>query len=90
MPNYEALTDFLLTKNETVVTVTLPELDRIVGGLPASAHKHSAWWANSRRSHDHAKYWLDAHRQAKPDFNAGRVRFVMGGEVIRGPNRVRT
>jgi hypothetical protein len=89
MPNYRALTNHLSGRDEPVIAMSLSELDRIVGGLPPSAHKHGAWWGNSRRSHDHAKYWLDAHRQAKPDFNAGLVRFVVGGEVTRGPNRPR-
>ncbi len=45
MPNYDALTSFLISQKEPVITVTFTELDRMVNGLPASAHKHPAWWA---------------------------------------------
>ncbi len=85
---YEALTDVLRTKPEPVVELSFAELDRIVpGGMPSSARKHPAWWANSRSAHDHARYWLDAGRTAHPDFKGGRVRFTIGGENRRGPNR---
>lgn len=81
MRDYEPLTAFLLDRSEPVVELSFAELDRlVVGGLPDSAHRHTAWWANSRYAHSHARHWLDAGRQAVPDFNGGRVRFPFGSE----------
>lgn len=86
--DYEPLTRYLKGRSEPVIELTLTELDRLVeGGLPGSARRYQAWWANSRVSQRHSTYWLDAGRQAAPDFNAGRVRFTFGGEVRHGPNR---
>lgn len=78
---YEVLTEYLSGRSEPVIELTFAELDRLVGGMPASARKHQAWWANSRTAQPHARYWLDAKRRAKPDFNAGRVRFEIGAET---------
>jgi len=39
--------------------MTFDEVARLVGGLPPSAYRHQAWWANSR-SHVEALAWLDA------------------------------
>jgi hypothetical protein len=86
MARYGTLTSYLLGRSEAVVTLSFSELDRLVNGLPASARKYQAWWANSYTGQPHAQFWLDAHRQAKPDFNAGIVRFVVGGDNSRGPN----
>ncbi len=85
--DYEPLTRYLKGRSEPVIELTFTELDRLVeGGLPGSARRYQAWWANSRVSQRHSTYWLDAGRQAAPDFNAGRVRFTFGGEVRHGPN----
>ncbi|MCC5951820.1 MAG: hypothetical protein JJU45_06950 [Acidimicrobiia bacterium] len=86
---YEAITKRLTDATEPVVVLTFGELDRLVGGLPTSARRQSAWWANSRTSHDHARYWLDAERRATPDFNAGRVRFEFGAETVGEPQAER-
>lgn len=83
--DYEALTRLLQGRSEPVVVLTFAELDQIVGGLPASARKHNAWWSNSRSSRPHSRYWLDAGRRASPDFNAGRVQFTIGAESPYGP-----
>jgi hypothetical protein len=39
------------------VTFTWPELDRLVGGLPASATNHRAWWSGDR---PHVRVWRAA------------------------------
>jgi hypothetical protein len=44
--------------------MTFEEIDRLVGGLPPSAGRWSAWWANSR-SHVQAVAWLDAGRRVE-------------------------
>jgi hypothetical protein len=79
---YEAFTAYLLEHPEPVVELSFLQLDALVqGGLPGSARRHPAWWANSRNSQPHARYWLDAGRLAHPDFNGGRVRFPFGSET---------
>jgi len=82
---YQALTAFLVSRSEQSVELTFAELDRLVG-LPASARKYPAWWANSRTAQPQARFWLDAGRRAVPDFNAGRVRFVIGAATVSSPH----
>lgn len=72
MSRYDALTEYLLASSEPVVRLTFDELDRIVGGLPESAKKYGAWWANNRTSQAHSRVWLDAGRKVSLDFR-GRV-----------------
>jgi len=73
---YATLTELLKNRVEPVVKFTFDELDKLVGGMPASARRHAAWWANSRTAHNHARAWLDAERHASPRFNEGYVRFT--------------
>lgn len=85
---YLPLTAYLRGRSDAVVELTFADLDRIVEeGFPSSARRQPAWWANSRTAQPHARYWLDAGRQAHPDFNGERVRFTIGGENLRGPNQ---
>jgi len=68
---YAPLTEYLRSRDDPVVELNFDELDDLVGGMPASARRHPAWWANSRTAHDHARAWLDADRRASPRFNEG-------------------
>ena len=43
MSKYSALTSYLGRFSDSV-TLTWPELNEIVGGLPASAATYKAWW----------------------------------------------
>jgi hypothetical protein len=43
------------------VSLSMPEIDRLVGGLPPSAGDRT-WWANTR-AHTQARSWLDAGRR---------------------------
>jgi hypothetical protein len=85
-PNLKALTNYLLPRREPVVVLTFPQIERMAGPLCKSAKERREWWANSITSRPHSHYWIDAHRQATPDFNAGLVRFTVGGDNPRGPN----
>ena len=38
------------------------EIVTLVGGLPASAYRHSAWWSNNAIGHVQAQAWLNAGR----------------------------
>ena len=76
MGRYDALTRALRARAEPLVVLSFDELDEIVGGLPDSAKRHRAWWANKRSSQAHASAWLDAGRLATPDFNARQAVFA--------------
>ena len=84
--SYAALTDYLRRRAEMAFSLSFAELQQIVA-LPDSALKHQAWWANSRTAHAHAAAWLDAGYIARPNFNAGSVRFEKGHDQGRGPRR---
>ncbi len=77
MSRYAALTAVLLARKEAKVILTFDELDAIVGILPNSAKTYGAWWANKRSSQPHAKFWLDAHRKAAPDFRTKLTIFTL-------------
>ena len=77
---YAPLTEYLRGRAEPVVELNFAELDALVGGMPASARRHPAWWAISRTAHDHARAWLDAERRASPRFNEGCVRFTSASD----------
>ena len=79
--DYEPLTDYLVVQMDPEVVLRFDQMDAMVkGGLPPSAHKHAAWWANSIWSRPLSRIWLDAGRNAHPDFQAGVVRFTFGGD----------
>jgi hypothetical protein len=41
--------------------MTFAEIDELIGGLPASARRHRAWWSNERDGrHVQARAWIDA------------------------------
>lgn len=77
MSRYDALTEHLLGSSEPVVRLTFEELDSIVGGLPDSAKKYGAWWANNRTSQAHSRAWLDAGRRASLDFRSRLATFSL-------------
>lgn len=81
MSRYAALTGKLLESEEPRIVLTFDELDAIVGGLPDSARKYGAWWANKASSQPHSKFWLDAGRRASPDFKAKLAVFMLDGSV---------
>lgn len=49
------------------VELTFAQIDHLVGGLPAAAYNHAAWWANSRTddSHNWAHQWIAAGWECK-------------------------
>jgi uncharacterized protein (DUF2237 family) len=60
MARYDRLRAYLEATTEARVELRFADLAELVGGLPASARNHAAWWANSRHGHSHARAWLDA------------------------------
>lgn len=78
MSRYAQLTSRLASTQERQITLSFAELDAIVvGGLPESAKKYGAWWANKASSQPHARFWLDAGRRASPDFKAKCTVFTL-------------
>lgn len=62
-PKYEPLSRHLGSATRPI-TMTFDEISRLVGGLPASAYRHGAWWANDQ-THVQAKAWLDPGRRVQ-------------------------
>ncbi len=76
---YDRLYDHLNGKTVRSVTLSFRAIEKIIGApLPASARKHSAWWANetgeTRHVQSHA--WLRAGRKAFPNLSAHTVDFL--------------
>jgi len=78
MSKYSALRRHLEREAGPSVEVTFDEVDRIVGGLPASARRYSAWWSNEREGrHVQAHAWMDAGwRVHSVNLTAERVHFT--------------
>ncbi len=76
---YHPLAAYLTPIGGTRTTLSFHEMATIVGrDLPASAHKHRAWWANDA-SHSQARGWLAAGwRVASVDQTGGTVTFERG------------
>lgn len=62
MSKYAPFAAHLQAQQANSVTLTFQQIGDLVGGLPASALIHEAWWANSRTedSHTWAHLWLAA------------------------------
>lgn len=56
MAKWERLADFLGRCGDAV-TLSWPEFDAVVGGIPASAARHRAWWSGDR---PHTRAWRSA------------------------------
>ncbi|MEX1263849.1 MAG: DUF6884 domain-containing protein [Actinomycetota bacterium] len=75
---YAPLATYLAGNPAGWLDVGFDEIDALVSGLPTSAHRHRAWWANDA-THSQAHGWLDAGwRVATVDMDQARVRFETG------------
>lgn len=79
MAKYDPLFRHLVIADATKpVEMTFDDIERLVGPLPASATKFSAWWNNEQpdTTHVQALAWLNAGREVElVDRAARRVRF---------------
>jgi len=74
MAKYDALRE-RLQRGAEPVSLTFDAIADLVGGLPASAYRHDAWWANDA-THVQARAWLDAARTiTRVDRSGQQVRF---------------
>ena len=78
MSKYERLKNSLIATSVATVNFSFKDLASIVGGLPLSAYKHRAWWANeSDGRHVQTRGWMDAGFIVDTvDLDAQTVRFV--------------
>lgn len=84
MAKYDPLRDVLNSMStRDRQRLTFAAIDELVGGLPNSAHRHRAWWANDP-THIQASAWLEGGRVVEEvDQAAGWVCFSarhLGGE----------
>ena len=77
MSKYSALRRQLEQEPGPSIEMTFGEIDHIIGGLPPSARRYSAWWSNEREGkHVQAHAWMDAGwRVANVNLTAEKVRF---------------
>lgn len=78
---YQPLVDRLTAATPDSVTLPVDEIDGLVGGLPAAAHRQAGWWANDA-SRPQAKAWLAAGFRVTAVDTGGAVRFVRSGGRI--------
>ena len=66
MSKYEPLADHLRSHGGGACSLTLAEIERIIGcSLPPSARTHRSWWGNDR-THVQARAWMGAGFGADP------------------------
>lgn len=78
---YDPLLEHLCRADDGPIEMTFEEIDRLVGGLPASAARWPAWWANETAGSRHvqAQAWLGSGRQVEyVDRAVRRVAFTSG------------
>jgi hypothetical protein len=76
---YDPLYYYLTDCPDRSVRMTFVQIERILGfGLPSSARRYNAWWANEREgTHSHARSWLEASYQTQMvDLNSQSVTFA--------------
>jgi hypothetical protein len=78
VPKYSELRRHLEGQAGPSLEMAFDEIDHVVGGLPASARRYSAWWSNEREgTHVQARAWMDAGwRVASVNLTAENVRFT--------------
>lgn len=58
---YQPLLDYLRRSDQLVVTLTLAEIETILGStLPESAYRSRGWWGNRSKGALQASAWMDA------------------------------
>lgn len=75
-PKYRKLAEYLVASGERRMTLTYPEIERILGfALPDSARNHMhAYWANTY-THSYATSWLVVGYKTRVNPDDGTVTF---------------
>lgn len=73
---YAGMGEYLKSQSGPIVEVSFEDLEESIGGgLPASAERHRAWWANTERN-TQARVWMDeGWRVDSVDFDNRQVTF---------------
>lgn len=81
MAKYDPLFEHLCRAGDGPLEMSFDDVARLVGGLPASATSHRAWWANEVGGrHVQAAAWINAGREVNDVDMARRiVRFSAAG-----------
>lgn len=74
---YRGLTEYLLSSNETKVTLSYSQIEEILGfNLPNTARKFKqAYWANTE-THSYASSWMAVGYKTRVDVDNDTVTFV--------------
>jgi hypothetical protein len=63
---YQRLSEFLTQSREDELVLSFDQVAVLVDGLPASAYRYNAWWANERvGTHSQAQSWLSVGRRTR-------------------------
>ena len=73
---YHPLYQRLQSSPQAEITLTLGEIEKLIGSLPASAHTNRSWWGNRRTGAAQALAWMTAgYHVVDIDLDAGRITF---------------
>ena len=74
---YRGLAEYLLSSNETRITLTYSQIEEILGfQLPATARKFKqSYWANTE-THSYSSSWLAVGYKTRVDSNTYTVTFI--------------
>src|ERR1700682_510954 len=87
MGKYTRLGDFLRAQRSKEVTMTIAEIERVIGGkLPPNSPQYPAWWSNNPSNNVMTKVWLSAgFRTAQVDVKSRKVVFRRAEEKLTEP-----
>jgi len=81
LSKYDAIADFLISKNQNEVRLLFIDLENAIGfSLPASARKYPEWWANNKVEGRHCNSWMNAGWITRDvDIGSEKVTFIKDG-----------
>lgn len=85
---YVPLRDYLASRSGDEESMTLSQLERLVGPLPDSAREHRAWWGNDDNGSQSQAWRAAGWHVASADPASGQVVFARGAEAgTSGPRQ---
>ncbi|MCB0094703.1 MAG: helix-turn-helix domain-containing protein [Caldilineaceae bacterium] len=80
---YYPLYVYLRQRGQDELTLTLAEIERLIGErLPETAHSQRSWWSNRSRGAVQAAAWMGAgYHVEEMDFANGRITFRKPGKI---------
>ena len=74
---YSSLFDALQSSGQAALTLTISEIENIIGqSLPATAHSQRAWWSNRSTSSVQSSAWMSAgYHVTNIDFENKKITF---------------